>query len=195
MTTPSDRGVLRTVSRVGLVRLLFTGFPLLLGLGLVLAFHFEYPKGGLGPYRPEIDYAGTLALTGVLLGGYALLIRLFEGRWPEELALRTALSWTGLGAAIGFGLVAVVYALFTVLGVVSWQGVGGTGAIGPILLLAVVAGVGEELLFRGVLFRVLEESFGSTAALVLSAAVFGLMHAGTRAPRPSAPSPSPWRPG
>ena len=43
-------------------------------------------------------------------------------------------------------------------------------------LIALVSGIAEELVFRGVLFRLLEDSFGTTVALVLSAAVFGLLH-------------------
>ncbi len=48
-----------------------------------------------------------------------------------------------------------------------------------LLLLATVAGLSEELLFRGLLQPWLEASWGVTAGLILSNLVFGLVHAVT----------------
>ncbi|MFP4432549.1 MAG: CPBP family intramembrane glutamic endopeptidase [Spirochaetaceae bacterium] len=50
-----------------------------------------------------------------------------------------------------------------------------------IVLLSVAAGLGEELLFRGLIQRVLSERLGLAAALVATSAVFALLHAVTRA--------------
>lgn len=46
----------------------------------------------------------------------------------------------------------------------------------PLALLAGLAGVGEELLFRGFLQSALALSFGEVAGLLLAATVFGLVH-------------------
>lgn len=40
------------------------------------------------------------------------------------------------------------------------------------------AGIGEEILFRGVLFRIVEEGLGTWAALLVSALFFGAVHLG-----------------
>ncbi|MBC6982162.1 CPBP family intramembrane glutamic endopeptidase [Caulobacter sp. 17J80-11] len=175
MSEPRKRSFLATLPRIGLVRLIGLGFPLLLGLGFTLAFHFEFAAKQLAP---ALDFAATAGVTLGLAVLYALLVRAFEGRWPKELALRPAPGWLAAGLLIGFLLFSAVYAVFAAMGVASWQGFNGFGAVAPALLLAIVAAVGEELLFRGVLFRLLEESFGTLVALVLSAAIFGLMHAG-----------------
>jgi len=167
--------ILGPLPRVGAVRLAVMGFAMLLALGFVLAFHFEFGKKHL---PPSLDFAATVCVTLALPALYALLVRAFEGRWPRELALRAAPAQLGLGAAIGFGLFSAVYAAYAVMGVAAWQGFNGFAGVMPLLLLSIAAGVGEELLFRGVLFRVLEESFGTLAALAVSAALFGLMHAG-----------------
>ncbi len=45
-----------------------------------------------------------------------------------------------------------------------------------LLILAVVAGVSEELLFRGVIQPWMEASWGMTAGLVVSNVIFGLVH-------------------
>ena len=50
--------------------------------------------------------------------------------------------------------------------------------IGTALAIQLGAAVVEELLLRGVMFRVIEQSLGSWVALVLSALFFGLLHAG-----------------
>lgn len=48
-----------------------------------------------------------------------------------------------------------------------------------LLILAAIAGVSEELLFRGVIQPWIETSWGITAGLILSNIVFGLVHAVT----------------
>lgn len=174
---PPLTGRWATVRRLAPLRLLGAGFILLIALGLTLAFHFEYAKGRMGlPYSPVGDWVGTVGLCAGLLGLYALLVRLFEARWPTEAKPRPRLF--GMGVLLGAGLVCAVYALYAALGVASFQGLNGFSGVGEILLLAIIAGVGEEVLFRGVLFRILEESLGTLLALCLSAGLFGLMHAG-----------------
>jgi hypothetical protein len=44
--------------------------------------------------------------------------------------------------------------------------------------MSVLSGVGEELLFRGALFRIVEERWGTLVALLTSAAFFGAIHGG-----------------
>src|SRR4051812_40924819 len=92
--------------RIGIVRLFGIGFPLLIGLGFVLAFHFEFGKKHLSP---ALDFAATVGLTLLLPVAYALLVRAFEGRWPRELALRPGVRWLALGTAIGFALFSSLY--------------------------------------------------------------------------------------
>jgi uncharacterized protein len=41
---------------------------------------------------------------------------------------------------------------------------------------AAAAGVGEEIVFRGALFRILEERLGTLVALIISALLFGAIH-------------------
>jgi uncharacterized protein len=176
----SRRGFWRTVRRIGLLRLFVMGFILLTALGFTLAFHFEYLHGHMGlAYSPAVDWAGTLSLCLGLMGLYALLVRLFEARWPSEARPRPRLlAW---GVLIGLCLFCAVYAVYVLTGVASYRGVRGFDGVGEVLLIAIVAGFGEEILFRGVVFRILEESLGSLPALILSAALFGLMHAGNPA--------------
>lgn len=48
-----------------------------------------------------------------------------------------------------------------------------------LLLLSVIAGVSEEVLFRGVIQPWIEQSWGMLAGLLISSVIFGLVHAVT----------------
>lgn len=111
-----------------------------------------------------------------MLALYAGLVRLLEPRRSPELALarggRLALAGLFVGAALFCGVYAVLWAY----GVARFEGVNRvTNAAFP-LAMAILAGIGEELVFRGVVFRVVEEGCGTLVALVVSAALFGLVH-------------------
>jgi membrane protease YdiL (CAAX protease family) len=118
---------------------------------------------------------------GVATGGLALLayrwvVRRTEHREPVELAWRDAVAGTRTGVLVGVAMFGAVIAGIALLGgyhVDGWGSV--TGAAG-LVGLSVAAGVTEELLFRGVLFRIVEERAGTWGALALTAAVFGAMH-------------------
>ncbi|YCK40010.1 CPBP family intramembrane glutamic endopeptidase [Actinomadura sp. ATCC 39365] len=88
------------------------------------------------------------------------------GRWSQ--------LWRGmlLGSGLFIGLM-VLIAAFGGWQELSWGSFGGfLGAAG---LMASVA-VAEELLFRGVVFRIMEERTGTVIALVVSMLLFGAMH-------------------
>ena len=172
---PARRGVLATIGRTSVLRILFMGLALMAGEGLIFAFHFEYGKGHIAlPYSLAADYGGSALLCVGLIGAYALLVRWLERRWPGE--ARPSPGWTALGIVFGVSLFCAVYGVLTALGVAQFGGVNGFADVWPVFMIALVSGVAEELVFRGVLFRLLEESLGTTVALILSAAVFGLLH-------------------
>lgn len=80
------------------------------------------------------------------------------------------------GTLLGFGLFTGLMALIAVFGgwqAVSWGSFG--GLLGAVGMMASVA-VAEELLFRGVLFRIMEERLGTVISLVVSMLLFGATH-------------------
>ncbi|MDR2565568.1 MAG: CPBP family intramembrane metalloprotease [Bifidobacteriaceae bacterium] len=120
--------------------------------------------------------AVSLELAAAIVG-YMVLASAQEGRrWPVELAWRRA---GGLlkGMALGFVAISVTVGLLALLG--AYRIVGFNGAYSPwldLLTLGVGAAVAEELLFRGVVFRLLEDTFGTILALAASSVVFGAVH-------------------
>ena len=167
---------LDAVRRSPLVRLLIF-FAVLLAADIGAQFGRLWairhaPPGG----RDWALLGSALLLAAVLLSLYVGLVRSLERRAIRELQPRVIQTVAGI--ILGLALFSSVFGLLHVMGVAQWQGVsaGGFDVI-PMLAVAIIAAVGEELAFRGALFRILEESVGTSLALALSAALFGLLHA------------------
>lgn len=122
-----------------------------------------------------VSLAAALLVAAALLGLYVGLVRSLERRAIHELAPRPGQAVAGM--VLGLALFSSVFGLLHVVGVASWLGVAARFDAIPPLSAAILAAVGEELAFRGGLFRILEERFGAATALTISAALFGLLHA------------------
>ncbi|MGI8839331.1 MAG: CPBP family intramembrane glutamic endopeptidase [Caulobacteraceae bacterium] len=173
---PRRSGIFRFASRIAVVRLLIFFLVLVTGYagaqiaGLKVAALVGTPWGRL------VGAAVGMALAALLLAVYAGLTRVIERRRAAEIAF-----WPGgalIGALLGFGLFCAAYAVLWTLGYAHVDGLSaGTTAVFAIAMTSIAAGIGEELIFRGGVFRILEQSLGTGAALILSAAMFGAMHA------------------
>ncbi len=125
---------------------------------------------------------GWLALTlGLLLAvamvfGYRFLVRWLERRSPSELSFDGALSNVGLGCIVGLSLFGIVYLTLWGMGVLTIDSVGDFSRFLTALTMAIVSAVGEEILMRGMVFRLVEEKIGTFGALAFSAIVFGGVH-------------------
>jgi uncharacterized protein len=137
--------------------------------------------GWLGKDAPATIHGLAQFLMRALpaLLAYLLLVRLVERRPITELAPRRLLPDGAIGTAAGLLLFSAVVGVLYLLG--SYH-VTGTNPDAPwvpaLLVVGLGAGIGEEILFRGVLFRIVEEGMGSGWALLLSALFFGAVHAG-----------------
>ncbi|MEU8708122.1 CPBP family intramembrane glutamic endopeptidase [Streptomyces sp. NPDC048565] len=119
--------------------------------------------------------AGAVVVVGSL-AAYAAVVRALEQRAVSELDLARAVPELRTGGAVGVGLFTVTLTLIAIFGT---YGSGSGGSIGGMLaVLGIMAGVAvtEELLFRGVVFRLVEELTGTRVALALSAVLFGALH-------------------
>lgn len=107
---------------------------------------------------------------------YRWVVRRTEHRPTTELARRGAWQAMGRGTLIGIALFALVIVNLALLGNYDVEGWGSvTGALGMIGFMAAAA-VTEELLFRGVLFRIAEERVGTWIAMVGTGLLFGMVH-------------------
>jgi hypothetical protein len=84
----------------------------------------------------------------------------------------------GLGLAWGAGLFTLTFALLLLFGAYSLTGIGNGSGVILILAISLISGVLEELVFRAVVYRIVQEWLGTWVALALSAALFGALHLG-----------------
>jgi uncharacterized protein len=123
---------------------------------------------------PTLALGLLTAVVAVLVYGW--VVRRTEHRPAAEVGAQGAVAATALGVLIGVALFGAVVLNLAFLGLYQVHGLGSVeGAVGLLGFMAAAA-VTEELLFRGVLFRIVEQWTGTWIALVLTSALFGLAH-------------------
>lgn len=128
----------------------------------------------------------NLLLPLALFAAYAGLVALMERRRADEVDPRKGAATFLLGILLGAALIgATVFVLFQ-RGMVEIAAGTGFAGLAAALAMPMVTAMMEELLFRVILFGVLEEIAGSLVAIVVSSALFGLAHAGNPGATPFA---------
>jgi uncharacterized protein len=124
---------------------------------------------------------GPLAVAATFLLAYLAGARWIERRRPvAELALRRAVPELSAGLALGFLLFSATMVILWAIGAYHPAGWGSVKGVGGALSFAVMAGIVEELLFRGILFRLSSKIVGTWGALLFTSALFGLAHLGNK---------------
>ncbi|GAA2614521.1 type II CAAX endopeptidase family protein [Streptomyces axinellae] len=126
--------------------------------------------------KPWLTLAvGTVTAVLALLV-YGWVVRRTEHRSPVEVATRGAAPTLGLGTLIGIAVFGLVILQLATNGYYEFNGRGSTTGVVGIVGFMAAAAVTEELLFRGVLFRIVEERTGTWIAMTLTAVLFGAYH-------------------
>lgn len=140
--------------------LVVAGFAISLGAGFGLNLRFL-----------------RLLMPVIAVAAYSYYVQRFERRTVAEFSSQGAvLEFLG-GCLLGAGLFSAVVAVLAVLGAFDIAGVGSMDGLAIALSSALATGVVEEIVFRGIIYRLTEAAYGSTIAIVVSAALFGLAHA------------------
>ena len=129
-------------------------------------------------FHPGDAMTSVLRRTGIFLFAilaYWAYVRLFEKRRASE--LRIAPLPIALGAISGSLLIAIAMLLMFALGAYDLGAYRGLQAgLLDVAGLIVIAAVLEEVIYRCILFRILEGAIGTSWALWLQSLVFALMH-------------------
>ncbi len=121
--------------------------------------------------------AGILAATVALLA-YIFLFRFYEKRNIEELSTSGFLRNILTGMLTGFIILSLVILIMFLGSAYHVTTVNPVSYLLPALGIALSSGVFEELIFRGIIFRITESRLGSIWALLISSSVFGFAHLG-----------------
>jgi membrane protease YdiL (CAAX protease family) len=123
--------------------------------------------------------AASLLTCATMVGAYAAVVYFIERRPPSEVALTGGGRQFIFGAMLGFSLYATCVLILVALGYCTIEATGNWQVLVPGIALTLGTGFYEELWFRGAIFRLTEEWFGSWIAIVVSSLVFGFVHLST----------------
>ena len=135
--------------------------------GLDEAFHFPL---------------GLMAVLCVTASALGLLLYAGWWKWTElckakDMPMRRLAGDTALGFGIGILFFILVTGCIAVFGAYKVDGIGNDwGNLARALFTFLIVAVGEEVLFRGIVFRMIDERWGTVAALIVSALIFGFVH-------------------
>jgi len=172
-STDGERPLWRRIVDFPLVAMLIAGGLFMLAAGIGEAV------GSAVPVRsalPHLLARNAIILTVVLLTYKLAITRL--GEHPrDDLSGRRALPDLAIGLLMGFLIMALSVGAAAIADVYSIIGQGDSRQlVHELVTSAIMPAFMEELLFRGILFRWLEEFAGSWVALIITSALFGAAH-------------------
>jgi membrane protease YdiL (CAAX protease family) len=126
--------------------------------------------------NPVVSIVLTVLAILVAYLAYAAYVRLIEKRPVQELEGSGALRELGLGLLLGLGVFTLIIVILWILGVYRVSGVNSWLVLFPALAANVPSGFIQEIIFRGVIFRITEERLGPWWALGISSVLFGIIH-------------------
>ncbi len=162
--------LLLRIAQFPLTRLVVLGAGLYFLLGVKNGFRAQFASA------PWLALAAVAAMSALGLAVYAAFVRFVERRAVSELSLPGMGRELGLGLLVGAVLYSLCVLILMLLGNYQIIGLNPWSFMLPAVSMALGSGVFEELVYRGVLFRVVEESLGSWISLLVSSLVFGIAH-------------------
>lgn len=140
----------------------------------------QFGIGKLLNFTPlDKDYKNLI--TGIFVAVFAICSYTYLYKYYEKRKI-TELSSTGLTRNLLFGILLGVLLQSLTIFVIYLNGGFSISSTNnfffllPSLTMAFTAAIFEEILFRGIIFRITEEKLGSYLALAISALLFGLIH-------------------
>jgi uncharacterized protein len=162
--------MLLRVLQFPLIRLALLGAPLF----ACIAFSNTFMEENKGNALASI--VAATAMVSLAMCIYFGFVRWIERREVTEFALPGMAKELGIGLLVGAGLYSGCMLILMILGIFRIEGFNPLSTMLPAIALAISSGFLEELLFRGALFRIVEEWLGSWVSIIVSSVVFGFGH-------------------
>jgi uncharacterized protein len=162
--------ILLRIAQFPLTRLIVLGGIIFVLMGVTNGFRARVSDDTFKSLAVVVGMAGLAYLI------YIGFVRFIERRQVSELALSGMGKELGIGMLVGAGFYTASVLILMLLGIYRIEGFNPAIFMLTALPMAVSSSMFEELLFRGVLFRIMEEALGSWIALAASSFLFGFMH-------------------
>ncbi len=171
-------GIGRKIVMFPLVRIIIAMFFVILVVALISAIfkplgHTLFPGDKL-----PIAWVSIITVISTVLVALAYLayVRIVERRPVSELEWKPALSELRIGYVIGAALMTVSIGIIWSLGFYEVTGINGPMVLIVPFFAMIFTAVFEEIVFRGIIFRIINESLGTWVAVIVSALIFGFAH-------------------
>jgi len=129
--------------------------------------------------RSDADFVRAIRWVlsaSVMLVTYYILFRYYEGRDITELSFTGLLGESLLGLFSSTLCISLIILILFALGYYKVLSTRNASNLLMLLVLFATLSVTEEVIFRGIIYRITEESLGTNLALIISALLFGLVH-------------------
>lgn len=152
---------------------------------IMIAIIFLTPARLVSMLLRELDFLGPLqkpisAIIGVfvLISLYSLYTKFIEKRKATEFSTQGMIRETGYGLAVGAGIMALIVFLMFVGGYYRIDGFNDNiPYFIDYIFIFIIAAFVEELIFRLILFRLIEEFLGTWVSILFQIVLFGFGHA------------------
>lgn len=130
------------------------------------------------PYSSILNNILTVLYFFLFLYAYSLYAKYIEKRTAYEISKKNSLKELSSGFTIGFGLVVLIVVLLVLLKYYKIQSFNSWTIIIDAFFLFGIGAFLQELVVRGILFRIVEEVLGSWITIAIVSCIFGVMHLG-----------------
>ena len=119
---------------------------------------------------------GGLCVAILAIISYTVLYRIYEKRKITEFSAKNIGKNLIIGMILGAVLQSLTILVIYIKGGYTVLSINPIVFIIPSLAMSFTSAIFEETLFRGIIFRIIEEKLGSYIALFISALIFGALH-------------------
>lgn len=175
MTLVPSHTKFRSFFHAAIVRII-AGLFICLGVIIIVQKVFS-PLFNMTSLPEQIKSLSITMITVIaIISAYRLLYKYYEQRDITELGISNMMKDTGLGVILGFLLQTFTILVIYLIATYKVIEVNGLSSLLPAITISLSSSIIEEILFRGIIFRITEEKLGTFIALLISALLFGALH-------------------
>lgn len=167
--------MIRKIFHFPLVKII-VGIVVCAGIIVVGGYAVEQLLGLLSINDDVKELIEAILVAVLAIVGYTLLFRFYEKRRITELSATNRTRFIITGVILGLLLQSLTILVIYLQGGYSVVSVNPLSYLLLPLSMGITSGVVEEVIIRGIIFRIVEERLGSYWALFISAFLFGILH-------------------